>query len=412
MPSTRGLLVFLAGIALWVAARIVGSADLHIVAVGIVALPLIAALFSRWSRQQLQVTRRLSTGRASLGQRISVDVEVTNRSPAPTSFLLLEDRMPPALGRPARLVLTGLPGRQSQTVTYALVCRTRGRYPIGPLAVDISDPFALTKTRIEFPERDELVVYPEVEDLRAHVTAPFGAGAGDSTSRHLFRTGDEFYTMREYVLGDDLRRIHWPSVARRGKLMIRQDESARRSSATLFLDTRVSAFGQSGTQPFEKAVSAAASVAVFLARSGFALRLATGSGVPQAMTEEKLLEALAGVSHTAGRPLQQALLPLRSGALAGSTVVAVTAPPNAADIAALTRMGVPFASRIAILVYPTDPGTLPGEAASEVRGAASVARLSLARAGWDVFVLGPNGRLSDVWRVNRQKLPASTATSR
>ena len=78
------------------------------------------------------------------------------------------------------------------------MCRTRGRYRIGPLRIDISDPFALTKLRMEYMERDELVVFPEVEELQAGVSSQFGSGAGDSASRHLFRTGEEFFTMREY----------------------------------------------------------------------------------------------------------------------------------------------------------------------------------------------------------------------
>src|SRR5207249_9812745 len=142
----------------------------------------------------------------------------------------------------------------------------------------------LTRMRLEYPEKDELVVFPEVEDLPGLPGSRFGSGSGDSASRHLFRTGEEFYTMREYEVGDDLRRIHWPSVARRGKLMIRQDEAARRSLATVFLDTRLSSLGHAHSPPFEKAVSAAASIGVHLSRSGYSLRLAAGTSRPLAVT--------------------------------------------------------------------------------------------------------------------------------
>src|SRR6266540_1748628 len=227
MPSGRGLVVFAGGIALWLAARAIGSPDLHMVAVGVTILPFASALFARWSRARLTVTRRLSHTKVRPGQRITVELEVENAAAAPTSFILVEDQLPPTLGRPARLVLSGIPGRNSQRVTYSLVCRTRGRFSIGPLRMDLSDPFALTKVRLEFGDRDDLVVFPEVEELDRAPSSQYGSGAGESASRQLFRTAEEFYTMREYVLGDDLRRIHWPSVARRGKLMIRQDESAR-----------------------------------------------------------------------------------------------------------------------------------------------------------------------------------------
>jgi uncharacterized protein (DUF58 family) len=412
MPSARGAVVLGAGALLWIAARLVGSGDLHIVSVGVIALPFLAAGFARWSRQQLALTRRMTMNRVRPGQRVNVELEVHNRSAAPTSFLLLEDRIPATLGRPARIVLTGLPGRNSQRVSYSLVCRTRGRYHLGPTTVDISDPFALSRMRVEFPERDELVVFPEVEPLEARVAAPYGSGTGDSASRHLFRSGDEFYTMREYQVGDDLRRIHWPSVARRGRLMIRQDEAARRSTATVFLDTRVTSLGQSGAPAFEKAVSAAASVGSLLGTAGFTIRLATAQGGPASLGQEALLDRLAGVSHAPNRALGPLLAPLRAGGAGGTTLVVVTAPPPPAEVAVLTRTGATFGSLIAVLVYPADPSSLPPEAAARLEGQASAARLSLARAGWETYVIAPNAKLRDVWRATRRRPLLSTASSR
>lgn len=412
MFSLRGLTVLATGILLWIAARLVGSSDLHIVALGVILLPVAAAVFTRWNRNRLEVHRRLSAAKVFPGQRVRVELEIRNQSAAPTSFVLLEDHVPAGLGRPARLVLTGLPGHNEQRLSYSLVCRARGRYQIGPLRLDLSDPFALTRVRLEFRERDDLVVFPEVEPLSGPTGSQYGSSSGDSPSRHLFRTGDEFYTMREYVIGDDLRRIHWPSVARRNRLMIRQDESARRSLATVLLDTRVSSFGQANTPAFEKAVSVAATLGVHLSRGGFALRLAAGTPRPVAVTEEAYLEALASVAHSASRPLSQMLLALRTSAVPDTTLAVVTAPPQAAEVAALTRVGTVFGAKVAVLVYPTDPAGLPPEPRSNLEGHATTARLSLARAGWDVYLITPQGRLQDVWHTNRKRLPEATGSSR
>jgi len=408
VPSGRGLVVFFGAIGMWIAARFVGSPELHIVAVGIAVLPFASAALVRWSRAHLQVTRRLSHTKVQPGQRVTVELEVENGAPTSTSFILVEDRLPPTLGRPARLVLSGIPGRNSQRVSYSMVCRTRGRFSIGPLRMDLSDPFALTKVRLEFSERDDLVVFPEIEELDRAPSSQYGSGAGESASRQLFRTAEEFYTMREYVLGDDLRRIHWPSVARRGKLMIRQDESARRSLATVVLDTRVGAFGQAYSEPFEKAVSVAASLGVHMSRSGFGLRLATGQFRPVPMTEEAFLEALASAGHTPTKPLGTMLVPLRTSAVPDTTLVVVTAPPKPPDVAAMTRIGTIFGPKIAAFIYPIDPETLPVGQRATIVDQATSARLSLVRAGWDVFVLPPQGRLQDIWHANSRKLPAVT----
>jgi uncharacterized protein (DUF58 family) len=403
MPSGRGALVFGAGIALWAAARVLGSTTLHMISVGLVVLPFGAALFARWSRQRLRIRRRLSDARVQPGQRVAVELEVENQSSAQTSFLLIEDRLPAALGRSARLVIASLAGRDRQRVRYTLTPRQRGRYTLGPLTVDLSDPFALTRLRVEFDEREDLVVAPEVEDLAGGPDSPFGLASGLALAKHLFRTGDEFYTMRPYVEGDDLRRIHWPSVARSGGLMIRQDESTRRSTAVLFVDTRDSAVGQTHTPCFEKVVSAAASVGILLMRYGFGVKLATTQLAPRRVGEEQLLETLAGISHHTSRALTTGLTRLRMVAAGDTTLVVVGAPPPPTELASLIRTGAMFGPKIGIFVHPTDPETLPPDRRGQLEGRASQAHLSMSRSGWEIRVLPPSARLREAWHATRTR---------
>jgi uncharacterized protein (DUF58 family) len=403
MPSGRGVLVFAAGIALWAAGRVLGSSTLHMIAVGLVVLPFGAALFARWSRHRLRIRRRLSDARIQPGQRVFVELEVENQSPTQTSFLLVEDRLPAAFGRSARLVIASLQAKDRQRVRYALTPRQRGRYTLGPLSVDLSDPFALTKVRIEFDEREDLVVAPEVETLTGGPDSPFGLTSGLALAKHLFRTGDEFYTMRPYVEGDDLRRIHWPSVARSGQLMIRQDESTHRSTAVLFIDTRDSSVGRAHDPCFEKVVSCAASIGILLMRYGFGVKLATTQLPPQRVGEEQLMEALAGVSHHSARTMSGGLGRLRMVAATDTTLVVVSAPPPPTELSSLLRAGATFGPKIGVFVHPTDPETLPPDRRGQLEGRASQAQLSLSRSGWEVLVLPPSARLREAWHANRTR---------
>src|SRR4029453_12855598 len=157
LPSGGGAGVVAAGIPLWLAPRVAGSPILHMVAVGLVVLPFAAALFARWSRFRVSVRRRLSDQRIAPGQRVTVELGVENESPVWALFLVVEDAIPRPLGRNARLVVAGIPPRSKQRATYTLVPEVRGRYSLGPLTVDVSDPFALTKLRIGFDPRDDLV---------------------------------------------------------------------------------------------------------------------------------------------------------------------------------------------------------------------------------------------------------------
>lgn len=407
MPSGRGLLVLGSGLTMWLAGRLIGSPGLAVVGVGLCALPLLASLFARWGRQRLVVERRLSEVRVAPGTRVSVDLEVGNRSAASTSFLLVEDRLPSSLGRSARLVLTGMPAHGVQHARYTLIPQSRGRYTIGPLTIDASDPFALSRLRLRFDLRDQLLVTPEIEDLAGEPRSPFGASVGSSRAKNLFRTGEEFYTMRQYQTGDDLRRLHWPSVARTGELMIRQDESPRRSTALVFLDTREALLGPEQGPAFERAVSCAASVGALLTRAGFSLRLATAGSPPAAMTSEGFLDALTAVTHTKLRSTATTLTRLHAGSSSDTTLVVVAAPPPPNELSPLVRAGSAFGPKLVILVHPTDPASLPSGRRSQLEDRASQARYTLARSGWDVLVLPPSGRLGDVWHEPLRRLASS-----
>jgi uncharacterized protein (DUF58 family) len=194
--------------------------------------------------------------------------------------------------------------------------------------------------------------------------------------------------------------------------MIRQDQSTRRSTAVIFLDTREPAVGSSHSPSFEKCVSAAASVGALLVRYGFSIRLATSNMPPTMVTEDQMLEALAGVGHVTSRAFSAGLTRLRSVAAGDTTLVVVTAPPQPTELTSLVRSGVVFGPKLAILVHPTDPHDLPPDRQSQLEGRASSARLSLSRSGWEVLVLPPTGRLRDAWQRSKNPLPELTGSSR
>ena len=410
MITPRGWAVVGGGLVLYLASRAIGSPNLHIVGLGVMALPVFAALVLRFGRAPVSIRRRPASDRTFPGSRVRVDVEVRNEGRRTTPLILFEDRVPPSFGRSARAVLPGIPAANEQVVSYLVACRRRGRYELGPARLQLTDPFGVARISAELPETDELVVYPQIEDLSAQPVAAYGAGSGESPFNRIFRGGQEFYGMREYLTGDDLRRIHWPSTARTGELMIRQEEVARRSVVTILLDTRSAALGRDGSAPFEKAVSAAASIGVLLARRGFSLRLATADLPPTARTEEAFLEHLAAVSASRAPSLGPALLQLKGKAVADSTLVVVTAPPLGPEVTVLLRAAAGYGPKIGVFVYPTDPQALPPRERAELEGRAAAAHSSLARTGWDVFVIAPEQRLSEAWRTKTTRLRLAAAS--
>jgi uncharacterized protein (DUF58 family) len=407
--TPRGVSVAVAGVAMWLTARFLGSPGLETVGVGLLALPFVAGLFLRWGSRTVTVARHLSEPRIAPGTRVTVRLDVTYVGGGTSSFLLLEDRLPPALGRPARLVVTGIGSRGTHHVTYTLVPQARGRYTIGPLAIDRTDAFGLSRRRVVLEGREELLVSPEIEDLRTPAEASSVTSIGTARSRQLLRTGDEYYTMRGYQEGDDLRRIHWPSVARTGELMIRQDEAARRANGVIYLDSREAMLGPARSAAFERGVSCAASVGALFVRNGFALRLGADELQIAPVTEEAFLDVLTAVQHGRGRTLARAMTSLRLAGSADASLIFVGAPLPPQELPGLVRAGGAYGPKLAILIHPMDPASAPAERRAWLESRATQAHLTLVRAGWDCLVLSPSMRLRERWHTPRAQRPASSA---
>jgi hypothetical protein len=170
------------------------------------------------------------------------------------------------------------PGWRRQ-VDYAVQADVRGKYEIGPLRVRVGDPFGLLELHRTFTKTATMVVIPSTEPLPVITVRGAWTGAGDNRPRPFASGSAADVTVREYRLGDDLRRVHWRSTARVGSLMVRREEQPWQSRCTLFIDNRARVHrGQGPHSSIERAVTAAASLAVHLSAQGFQVRLVSATG--------------------------------------------------------------------------------------------------------------------------------------
>jgi uncharacterized protein (DUF58 family) len=395
--------------ALYLAGLATGVSELYMLAVAGIALPAGAWLIVRTSRYRVSAARAVKPLRVANGGVGTVELELRNHGRLETGVLLISDRVPYQLGPQPRFVLGGIGGGATERLTYALSGVARGRYPIGPLSVRLSDPFGLAQVTTELAGTSELIVHPRIEALSP---PPFGgdlAAAPVARRRRLDASGDEFYTTRAYHDGDDLRKVHWRSSAKRGELMIRQDESPRHARAVVAVDLRRGAhMGEEEQGSFERAVEAAASITVRLAAFGYELSCATDDGhevrpPKQADPSAAVLDFLAGVEPSRG----DSLAPLvgRLGGATGGLLMAVLTIPSAEDAAALARCRLRFDVAYAVLLradtfLPDSGRQSPGRGArrgeSQARSAAAAALME--RAGWRTSMLEFGEPLEAAWR--------------
>ncbi|GAB3811241.1 DUF58 domain-containing protein [Micromonospora zhanjiangensis] len=399
--TTRGRSFLAAAVAAALSATILGEKDLLRVAILLAVLPLLAAAYVGRSRYKLACTRSLEPQRVPVGASSRVVLRLQNLSRLPTGTLLLEDRLPYALGSRPRVVLERLGAYRASSVAYTVRADVRGRYEVGPLVVRLTDPFGLCELSRSFPSTDRLTVIPEVAALPTIRLAGEYTGTGESRARSVAVHGEDDAATREYRYGDDLRRVHWKSTARTGELMVRREEQPWESRATVVLDTRAGAHrGEGPTASFEWAVSAAASVAVHLRQAGYKLRLVTGSGVDaealEAGADGLLLDRLAEARPEQRTDLARLVDQIRQRS-DGGLVIALLGNLSTAEAELLAGLRGSGSTCVAFLLDSTTWLTLPPQARAEADRQHSAAALALMRTGWRVIGVEHGTKLAALW---------------
>ncbi len=219
------------------------------------------------------------------------------------STFVLEEYVPEMLGQNARIPVASLEPGESVDHAYKLTCWRRGVYQLGPLVARWGDPFGFTERKAVLCEPFEFLVHPSTEGVmdRAFTRLWEDPPVRPPISKP-WPSGMEFYGMREYAPGDDVRRVVWRAYARTQQLLVREAEQGITDQVNIILDTSSENHSKGlFSESFETGVRAAASCAQYHLKEGLSVTLeANGQRLvgpvrgPQA--NNKVLDSLARVN--------------------------------------------------------------------------------------------------------------------
>lgn len=401
--TRRGGLLLLGAALMAVVGRLLGLVELFMLAVAAAAMVAGAALYVRFTSFSVEATRRLRPPRVPAGTDSRVELTVRNRAGRRSPVLAANDPFDSGR-RQAHFLLAPLQPDETARAAYRLPTEARGVYDLGPLTLELSDPFGLARRSAVAAPLTSLTVFPRVDPIDAPaLTRGDDAFATADHPTALASSGDDFYALREYEVGDDLRRVHWKTSAKLDQLMIRQDEVPWQGRATVVLD--LDPVGHT-PESLEVAVSAAASIVTACWRRRSMVRLVstdgvdsgTGSGGPHL---DAILEHLAGAGPAGDVPLNGLLASLRREGNGAALAVITTAGSPQSHLDALGRVRSRFGSTTLVMIETGSapvPRVLP-PLSSVVR----VTRSVPFAAAWAEASSGAGGR-----RPRRQRPPART----
>jgi len=268
--TRSGQIALVGCVMLWVMARVVAGTAMYLFAYGAIALVLLSLVIAP---RHLKITgeRDGLYPRVQEGDRLGVELKLTAKRRLTT--FILEERLPERLGRPVKVPITSLSSGNTVTHQYALRAARRGVYQVGPLVAVASDPLGLCQRETVVAEPFELLVHPRLELVEDRpLTRQYEDPPKRPPVSKPWPSGMEFYGMRPYVAGDDLRRIVWRASARTGTIMVREAEQGITDKVVIILDTNRGSHSRDGegiSESFEMGVRAAASLGVHHLRGGY-----------------------------------------------------------------------------------------------------------------------------------------------
>ncbi len=356
MQATRRAWGVLAlGLASVVAALVTGR-DLYYHLIYLLTAVLLSSGLWAWAATHgLHLSRYTRSTRAQVGHPLMERFSLRNSTWLPKLWVAIYDDSDVPGHRTSRVIYK-LGPHQERVWTVRTLCERRGRFRLGPVSVSGGDPLGLFEFRREFPQTSSIVVYPATVPIRDFPQRMGYLPGGDALRRRTYHVTTNAAGVREYVPGDSFNRIHWPSTARKNRLIVKEFELDPLADVWILLDMAESVHFREPVdevdlaireqEPWqirarrlqlepsteEYAVTAAASVAEFFIRRGRAVGLiAYGQRreVIQADRDErqlgKILDAMAVLRAAGDMPFSQ-VLSAECGRLTRGTIVIAISP--------------------------------------------------------------------------------------
>ncbi|HVM24033.1 MAG TPA: DUF58 domain-containing protein [Candidatus Limnocylindrales bacterium] len=301
-------------------------------------------LYARFGLRGIRADYRVLNPRTHVGEVLQAIYRVENhdRLAKPWIECWNDSTLPASL--PGRVL--GLPGRGRRQWLAKVTVTRRGTYRLGPLRVRTGDPFGLFSSEMTVGHPTSLVVFPEVVAL-THWRLPPSPIDGTTPARRRYEAASPLVSsVRPYVHGDAINRIHWLSSARHGELHVKEFDLEQAADLWIVLDLeRAVHAGVGNDASVETAVSIAASVALrtladnrSVAMTASARRVQVHQPDRGPRVEQKLLHLLANVQADGITPLAEVMTATLSQLRRGMTVCIVTGSTDRTWVRALSAL--------------------------------------------------------------------------
>ena len=306
VPTKRGLLFLLLTLsALGVAFMNSGLITAFTASV-LSALLLSSFLMTAFSLSGISVERSFPQ-EGHCGNDLYIELTVENRLPLFRQECIVFEDLPFLLSGQYAFAVPALSPREKRKFSFRVKAEKRGEYHLEKVFLCSGDPLGLFRKKKRFLLPAVLEIRPRIFPLRSLIRVNRHGGMPNAEGRALGHAGKgpEFFGVRPYRAGDEVRHIHWKSTAAKGKVMVKEFEAAAVDQIVILLDTEKKKVSpEPCDNNFEFLISCACSITQYLSGKYCHLLLIAADG------EE--VRFLSGDAASVNRPIRQLLTHLES----------------------------------------------------------------------------------------------------
>lgn len=180
---------------------------------------------------------RIAQERLNLGDPNSVTISVRNNTSQPIGFRLYEGY--PVIMQERSKAYIGIVGPNGKKeYAYSFTPKERGEYEFRDVFVLLSSVFNLISRRIDIPATQTIQVYPSVLQLKKYELLVFQQQKVSVGIKKMRRLGNnsEFEQIKNYVQGDEVKKINWKGTSRTNELMVNQYQEEKSQQVYCIID--------------------------------------------------------------------------------------------------------------------------------------------------------------------------------
>lgn len=317
---------------------------------------LLCLAYSRLLKKYIVVRRESEVVRGFQTQTLLLRLIVENRGFLPANNIFIKDQIYSLKSGTKPDFFIAVKAGRTTAVEHEVSGFNRGLFKTGPITIKCSDPFGCFPWEKTVDLRGTVILYPNIHTFGVPLTNGLPSGEIRIENK-ILEDVTRFRSLREYYPGDDVRRISWAASARAGQLLCKEYLPALTSPLLLLLNLNTDEYpNRYRSHRIERAIEAAASLAVYFirAKQETALVTSTGVSVPfgkgssHAMTILEILAQISPNKETQSAAGFSRYLP--AGIPLGTKIALIT--PNL-DEAALSMLAVLKSRNFTVDVYFT-----------------------------------------------------------